>query len=55
MEALLRELRAFKRGGRGVGITELLAIEETIADYRMDSLPGIPGLKNVGPTLALAS
>jgi alkylation response protein AidB-like acyl-CoA dehydrogenase len=41
-----------EHGGRGVSITELLAIEELTADYGMPSLPGMLGLKNVGPTLA---
>lgn len=39
-------------GGRGVSITQLLAVEELIADYGMPALPGMLGLKNVGPTLA---
>jgi alkylation response protein AidB-like acyl-CoA dehydrogenase len=40
-------------GGRGAGVAELLAIEETIASSGMPALPGMLGLKNVGPTLAV--
>src|SRR5258706_7684671 len=40
-------------GGRGADAAELLAIEETIAEYGMPALPGWLGLKNVGPTLGV--
>lgn len=42
-----------ENGGRGLGATELLAIEELVAAYGMPALPGILGLKNVGPTIAV--
>jgi alkylation response protein AidB-like acyl-CoA dehydrogenase len=40
-------------GGRGAGVAELLAIEETTAAWGMPALPGMLGLKNVGPTIAV--
>ncbi len=42
-----------EHGGRDAGITELLAIEELTAGYGMPALPGMLGLKNVGPTIAM--
>jgi alkylation response protein AidB-like acyl-CoA dehydrogenase len=44
---------AAEHGGRSVGAAELLAIEETTAEYGMPPLAGMLGLKNVGPTLAV--
>ncbi|MGA5702466.1 acyl-CoA dehydrogenase family protein [Peterkaempfera bronchialis] len=41
-----------EHGGRGVGVAELLAIEEATAASGMPALPGMLGLKNVGPTIA---
>jgi alkylation response protein AidB-like acyl-CoA dehydrogenase len=43
---------AVDNGGRGLGVTDLLAVEETVASYGMPALPGMLGLKNVGPTIA---
>jgi alkylation response protein AidB-like acyl-CoA dehydrogenase len=42
-----------ENGGRGLDATELLAVEEVTAEYGMPALPGMLGLKNVGPTLAV--
>ncbi|KIF66826.1 hypothetical protein HY68_33710 [Streptomyces sp. AcH 505] len=42
-----------EHGGRGAGVAELLAVEETTASWGMPALPGMLGLKNVGPTLAV--
>jgi alkylation response protein AidB-like acyl-CoA dehydrogenase len=38
-------------GGRGLGVLELLACDEVFGKYGVPVLPGILGLKNVGPTL----
>jgi alkylation response protein AidB-like acyl-CoA dehydrogenase len=38
-------------GGRGLGVLELLACDEVSGKYGVPVLPGILGLKNVGPTL----
>ncbi|MGW0593738.1 acyl-CoA dehydrogenase family protein [Streptosporangium sp. NPDC002607] len=38
-------------GGRGLGTAELLAVEDVLAGYGAPVLPGMLGLKNVGPTL----
>jgi alkylation response protein AidB-like acyl-CoA dehydrogenase len=38
-------------GGRGLGVLELLACDEAFGKYGVPVLPGILGLKNVGPTL----
>jgi alkylation response protein AidB-like acyl-CoA dehydrogenase len=42
-----------ENGGRGLSSTELFAVEETIASFGMPALPGMLGLKNVGPTIAV--
>ncbi len=42
-----------EHGGRGLGVTELFGVEEIAAEYGMPALPGMLGLKNVGPTLAV--
>lgn len=44
---------AAEHGGRGLPSHEVLAIEDVVARYGLPSLPGILGLKNVGPTLAV--
>lgn len=44
---------AVENGGRGVGVTDQLAIETLMAEYGMPALPGMLGLKNVGPTIAV--
>ncbi len=41
-----------EHGGRGLGATDLFGIEELTAEFGMPALPGMLGLKNVGPTLA---
>jgi alkylation response protein AidB-like acyl-CoA dehydrogenase len=38
-------------GGRGLGILEMLACDEVLGTYGVPVLPGVLGLKNVGPTL----
>jgi alkylation response protein AidB-like acyl-CoA dehydrogenase len=40
-------------GGRGANVTDQLVIEETIAATGLPPLPGMLGLKNVGPTIAV--
>jgi alkylation response protein AidB-like acyl-CoA dehydrogenase len=40
-------------GGRGLQSVELFAVEELIASFGMPALPGMLGLKNVGPTIAV--
>src|ERR1700732_2828485 len=42
-----------EHGGRGAGVAEVLAIEEATAERGLPVLPGMLGLKNVGPTLAV--
>jgi alkylation response protein AidB-like acyl-CoA dehydrogenase len=44
---------AVANGGRGLVAHEVLAAEEIVAGYGMPPLPGMLGLKNVGPTLAV--
>jgi alkylation response protein AidB-like acyl-CoA dehydrogenase len=43
---------AVENGGRALGVIELLAVEELVTSYGMPALPGMLGLKNVGPTIA---
>jgi alkylation response protein AidB-like acyl-CoA dehydrogenase len=38
-------------GGRGLGILEMLACDEVFGTFGVPVLPGVLGLKNVGPTL----
>jgi len=38
-------------GGRGLSTAEVLAVEDVLAEYGAPVLPGMLGLKNVGPTL----
>lgn len=38
-------------GGRGLGILEMLACDEVLGTFGTPILPGVLGLKNVGPTL----
>ena len=40
-----------ENGGRGLGTLEQLAIEDVVAEYGCPVVPGMLGLKNVGPTL----
>lgn len=40
-----------KFGGRGLGVRETLAIEDLMADMGAPKIPGMLGVKNVGPTL----
>jgi alkylation response protein AidB-like acyl-CoA dehydrogenase len=42
-----------ENGGRGLTANELIAVEQLTTDYGMPPLPGMLGLKNVGPTLAV--
>jgi alkylation response protein AidB-like acyl-CoA dehydrogenase len=42
-----------ENGGRGLQSAELFAVEELIASFGMPALPGMLGLKNVGPTIAV--
>jgi alkylation response protein AidB-like acyl-CoA dehydrogenase len=42
-----------ENGGRGLNANELIAVEQLTTDYGMPPLPGMLGLKNVGPTLAV--
>jgi alkylation response protein AidB-like acyl-CoA dehydrogenase len=44
---------AVEHGGRGLPAHEALAAEEIVAGQDMPPLPGVLGLKNVGPTLAV--
>jgi alkylation response protein AidB-like acyl-CoA dehydrogenase len=44
---------AVENGGRGLPAHEVLALEDVVAGYGMPPLPGMLGLKNVGPTLAV--
>jgi alkylation response protein AidB-like acyl-CoA dehydrogenase len=44
---------AIEDGGRGLGVTEVLAIEELLTERGLPALPGVLGLKNVGPTIAV--
>jgi len=41
-----------ENGGRGVGVEDLLALEEVSAEHGMPLLVGTMGIKNVGPTIA---
>ncbi|HVW41143.1 MAG TPA: acyl-CoA dehydrogenase family protein [Amycolatopsis sp.] len=41
-----------EHGGRGLPAHDVLAVEDVVASYGMPALPGMLGLKNVGPTLA---
>jgi alkylation response protein AidB-like acyl-CoA dehydrogenase len=38
-------------GGRGLGILDMLACDEVFSSYGVPVLPGVLGLRNVGPTL----
>jgi alkylation response protein AidB-like acyl-CoA dehydrogenase len=44
---------AVENGGRGLPAHEVLALEDVVAASGMPPLPGMLGLKNVGPTLAV--
>jgi alkylation response protein AidB-like acyl-CoA dehydrogenase len=44
---------AVEHGGRGLPAHEVLAIEDLVAGYGLPPLPGMLGLKNVGPTIAV--